>query len=188
MWILSKHGFYAVAENRDDKSTVIVRARVRKDLERFVVLVPGGAKITYHHNYDYPYRIIIGKGPYVDAMVQIASNVDYDNFKSLITKLYGHARHMVYMTVWSALKKLEANPKRQDAYWDRQLSLLPEDYNSSSQTTYNSDTPPVPRRKGKKHKRGRDFFDDPNEGRPFRPIDVVARSYRDDAMVVHSDD
>jgi hypothetical protein len=40
-------------------------------------------------------------------MARLALEVDYPNFKNRVTQKMGHARHNIYMRVWSTLRDIE---------------------------------------------------------------------------------
>ena len=107
MWITTLDGFYSIVEHRDRKDHVLVRSRVRNDLERFKKFVPKVGKITYLARADYPYRILITKHALAKAMARMAYEVRYPNFKSAVTTRLGKIRAGVYMRVWGVLTSLE---------------------------------------------------------------------------------
>jgi hypothetical protein len=123
MWIFTTTGFYTVAENTKDRNTVLVRARVKKDLEDFrdVYVRPDqDAKITYHETYDYPYRMILPKNIFAEAMALTALDVNYPKFKEAVAKRQGRSRANFYTMLWGHLTRLEENPDRIKQYFDRQ--------------------------------------------------------------------
>ena len=40
MWVMTTRGFYSVVQDDDDSNTVLVRARVREDLDSLAKIVP----------------------------------------------------------------------------------------------------------------------------------------------------
>lgn len=113
MWLVTTDGFYSAVEHRDDHDCLLVRARVRDDLERAFPGIPIEATPTA----DYPYRITVGKGAFAAYAAKAAACIDYDNFKSRIVDDH---RHHVYLSVWSALRRLSSPLKRgwMPTLWD----------------------------------------------------------------------
>lgn len=104
MWLVTKDGFFSAVEHREHRDCVLVRARVRADLERAFP----GMTVEVMEKADYPYRILIGKGAWAAYCAAAAVGVDYPNFKAAITD---QRRHNVYLSVWAVLRRLSA-PRR----------------------------------------------------------------------------
>src|SRR4051812_25080379 len=120
MWVFTTTGYLSLVENQDDKSTIIVRARVRGDMNRFreqYLHVP--AIITYHENNDYPYRMIVPKGEIAKAVAAAVMDIDYKNFKSEVHEVQGGYRASVYTRIWGVLIDLEGNRRRIRKYFQK---------------------------------------------------------------------
>jgi hypothetical protein len=100
----------------DKDPKVMVRARVRIDLENLLEYLPGEAKITEWKARDYPYRVVIPQEWWSVAISELSEDINYTNFKNRVTDAQGHERHMLYMTVWSAMNNAEEKlkPKKYD--------------------------------------------------------------------------
>ena len=66
MWIASKNGFFSIVQNRDNKDGVLVRSRVKKDLEEIfpterILHTPGG---------DYHWRVYATKKEFGDILLK----------------------------------------------------------------------------------------------------------------------
>ena len=96
----------------------MVRARVREDLERLLVihrravLRPLDPEILALPHHDYPYRVIVTKQSWVTLAAILAGDIDYSNFKNAVTAKAdtqdeGDARHSLYMKVWSVMHGAE---------------------------------------------------------------------------------
>lgn len=109
MWLFTKSGFVSVVQSRDDKTKVLVRARVRKDLVDFIPESVFKAKyinrkeIRKSHDSDYKYRLTMDRGLFTFCVLQQLEGITYDNFKSTVES---DTRHNIYMNVWSDVKKL----------------------------------------------------------------------------------
>ena len=106
MWVLTTHGFFSAVENRDDPSQVMVRARVREDLESLCAQLDGPEPV-YGQGTDYPWRTFVSKEEWAQWLAGAAREIEYDNFKNAVAREQGHARASVYGEVWGALKRLE---------------------------------------------------------------------------------
>lgn len=70
---------------------------------------------------DYPYRGYCTKEQMSGAMVQLTMSIDYDNFKSTVTKVQGLAREQLYAQVWSVMNNAESKIQKnahENARWD----------------------------------------------------------------------
>lgn len=105
MWLLTPRGFYSVVANNDDPETVLVRARVRGDLEELADLV-GGLEILETPERDYRWRAVVSRTAWSGALVLLAAEIDYPNFKSEVALRQGHERAGVYHEVWATLRGL----------------------------------------------------------------------------------
>lgn len=115
MWIFTVFGFYSVIEHRDDKKLVLIRARIKGDLERlrdrYFKTEKGEVRlgeITCTPAADYPYRALAWKDEFAQAMMHMAEDVNYTNFKSAVSKESSWERHDLYMKVWSIMKGAES--------------------------------------------------------------------------------
>jgi Rieske Fe-S protein len=111
MWIATEHGFYSAVEHRDKPNSVMIRARVREDLEHMVDQMRwGDVTIVDSPAADYPHRVTITKKQWAHFVAEAAAGIDYPNFKTRVGK---HDRHRadVYHDVWADLQKLEKGYK-----------------------------------------------------------------------------
>ena len=122
MWLFTKHGFYSVVCARQgdgsygqpiDPDRLMVRARVRDHLKalrkRFFDLL-GRYDIIESIGTDYAYRMFVPKSVWLQVLVGLTEEMDYDNFKSEVARFQGesgadyeHAWH----EVWSVMSRLQ---------------------------------------------------------------------------------
>jgi hypothetical protein len=112
MWLITKAGFYSVVQHRENHDLVLIRSRVGADIRRLKEQYIPGLELVKNENADYPFRAIATKKELANAMVQMIQELDYDNFKNMIHKVYGHARHEVYSRIWGILHQLQAGPSK----------------------------------------------------------------------------
>lgn len=134
MWLFSKIGFFSavLAESDDENEWVMVRGRVREDLERLVECTsvlfqdeesnPYRPEILEWPGRDYPYRVIVEKEVWAEVVQMLAMDIDYTNFKNSIKKgsPTGAKRATLYMDVWRAMlsaeRKMGIKPSNESAY------------------------------------------------------------------------
>ena len=85
-----------------NENQLLVRARVKGDIEK----VFEDADVFEDENADYKYRSYISRENVANVISYELLKIDYDNFKSSVSKDEMHRSH-AYMNVWSALNKLQ---------------------------------------------------------------------------------
>ena len=106
MWVTTTQGFYSAVAHRDDPERVIVRARTREDIEALRSQIPDLDPFE-DPSADYRHRAIVTKAEWVVALAELASEIDYDNFKNAVARTQGPERAHVYAGVWSELLRLQ---------------------------------------------------------------------------------
>jgi hypothetical protein len=105
MWVFTRHGFFSVVAGDpapDGMPLVMVRARVRADLERLAESEQLGPILEWPGR-DYPYRVIVPRDTWARLMFEAASDIDYSNFKGMTARELGHARAGLYHDVWDVM-------------------------------------------------------------------------------------
>ncbi len=126
MWIFTRYGFFSAVCARQgdggrhqpvDPERVMVRARARGHLEalreRFPDLL-GASEVLASAGTDYAFRLFATKAAWRETLAQLADDTDYDNFKSAVGALRGHAgartdaayEHSLH-EVWSVMRRLQ---------------------------------------------------------------------------------
>jgi hypothetical protein len=102
--------------HRDQPDRLLVRARVRSDLEALAQVVHSRGKIRIYStpNADYPFRCIVKREAFGRTIASVAERIQYDNFKNSVAERQGHDRAHVYLGVWDHLRRwlTEAGPFR----------------------------------------------------------------------------
>jgi hypothetical protein len=95
---------------------VMVRGRVYDDLNNLAFVVKDAfgyePEVYALRGHDYPYRIVIPRAHWALVVGNLASGIDYPNFKSAVTKKQGTDRHDLYMRVWSTMNGAELELER----------------------------------------------------------------------------
>lgn len=113
MWIMTERGFYSVVAHRENPRQVLVRARVREDLERLLEMMEAPAfpvvnqlEIQSTPAADYPYRVYMPRLIWEEMAVRLAAEIDYPNFKDRVAKTDSD-KLGAYHEVWAGLQQLE---------------------------------------------------------------------------------
>ena len=104
MWIVLNNSFLSIVKNRNNDDELLVRARVKGDIEKIF----SNADVFTDDNADYKYRSYINRKIVASTISQNLLNIDYDNFKNSVSK-NDVMRSNAYMSVWSALHKIQNN-------------------------------------------------------------------------------
>ncbi|MBL81391.1 MAG: hypothetical protein CMM80_02410 [Rhodospirillaceae bacterium] len=102
MWIFLNNSFLSIVENRTNKKELLVRSRIKGDIEN----VFPDSNVFEMKNADYKYRCFIKKTDVSNKLKNIVENINYDNFKSSISSDQ-LKRHNSYLNVWNELRKLQ---------------------------------------------------------------------------------
>ena len=103
MWVFLNNSFLSIVENRNNKEELLVRSRVREDIDK---IFPD-SNIFEMENSDYKYRSYIKKIEVSEKIKDIVTNINYDNFKNSISKSEDQ-RHSSYLNVWNEMRKLQS--------------------------------------------------------------------------------
>lgn len=116
MWIFCKLGFFSAVQHREKPDVLLVRARIKGDLERLIRAIPrddllhfGQPKVEITPDADYRYRAEIYKAVFSELLRDTAESIDYDNFKNAAHD--GTVRDEAYMDVWRAMWSAQNFPK-----------------------------------------------------------------------------
>ena len=100
MWIQLNNAFLSIVENRKKNTELLVRARVKGDIER----VFPEADVFEDNNADYKYRAFISKAEVAERMMLKVTEINYDNFKNSVKEI---ERKKVYGNIWAELRKFQ---------------------------------------------------------------------------------
>ena len=131
MWIFSKHGFFSAVRHNERKDMILLRARVKGDLERLLdhhyavmqsngYLTPPNGKsvkdaipdIETTPDADYRFRCEIPHDLFCVLLMQEASEITYGNFKEAAHD--GTPRDDAYCEVWSVMSDLQDRMKMRE--------------------------------------------------------------------------
>lgn len=115
MWIITAIGCYSLTNHRDQPKNMMVRGRVRSDMERLVPLIPFWAlhsDIIETYDSDYKYRIIADREAMGGVFGKLVANMDYIGFKDNVADKQGKTRAQIYYDVWDILHELQEDEVR----------------------------------------------------------------------------
>lgn len=125
MWLFTPRGFFTVAavvgdvdlkdviipEEYKDTVNVMVRARVKSDLEGlkglWELLWPEPLPPIQTLRHDYPYRMVMPRKRWALLVENMAEEIDYRKFKDAVSAAQGPERYSLYVQVWSVLYDAE---------------------------------------------------------------------------------
>lgn len=108
MWLFTDTGFVSAVVSKENKELISVRARDKKSLESFVKMFK--VKIVELQNRDYEYRVYITKNELTKWITTRVDELNYDNFKTQVTKTRGYEFAEPLHGVWYEM--LEVSDKR----------------------------------------------------------------------------
>jgi hypothetical protein len=112
VWIFTDFGFFSVVAHRDEPDRLLVRARVRSDLEALTQAIRGRGKSRIYStpDHDYPFRCIVKREAFGRALSELAERIQYDNFKNSVAATQGSERAHVYLGIWDHLRRWLQRP------------------------------------------------------------------------------
>lgn len=110
MWLFTTVGFFSIVQ-KPGTDFVTIRARVKGDLDNLRQKYLNELSPTIGQGgTDYPWRATATHAQFAAALVKIACDVRYANFKDEVAKHQGKERANRYQKVWSALYDMEDMP------------------------------------------------------------------------------
>lgn len=100
MWIFQNDSFLSVVAHRDRPGWLLVRSRIKGDIERAIP----GAQVYEDETADYRYRAEVTREQLKEALLGAVDRIDYPNFKGSVAPS-DTARHEAYLDVWQAMAR-----------------------------------------------------------------------------------
>jgi hypothetical protein len=113
MWILTTSGFLSVVRHHDRPGDLLVRGRVRADLEAFCADTGADAPLETLGR-DYRWRTVVPVAMFAQYLASEAEAIDYCNFKNAVAVRQGHDRALRYHGVWDVTHALQCDALRDD--------------------------------------------------------------------------
>lgn len=109
MWLFTKTGFYSVVKHDTIADTLLVRSRVRADLDRLADRLgtdPGDIREVPPPG-DYRWQMPVAKTSLADVIADEVENIDYTTSVKTAIDLGEQDRHNALMRVWVAMMTLQ---------------------------------------------------------------------------------
>jgi hypothetical protein len=110
MWIFTDTGFISAVRKPEYPGVVTVRSRDRESLELLAAKAQVEIKRSPHG--DYPYRVFVGDGPFIEWFLDRGSELSYSNFKNRVVQTRGKKFASALNQVWAAMLSVEDDEAR----------------------------------------------------------------------------
>ncbi len=109
MWVFHPAaGFFSVVADPAKPGRLVVRARVRQDLDDLRArFLPKLTRTQETRHRDYWYRAWCSPAEWAAAVGRMAATITYTNFKSEVLQRQGPARERIYHRVWALILELD---------------------------------------------------------------------------------
>jgi hypothetical protein len=117
MWIACVDGFFSTVIDKIEPGRMLIRARCEKDIknlyDRYRDKCPSMREPTSDDSRDYRYRLSVSKRDWVKLVAELASNVDYPNFKTAVHQLPDQEnKNRPYLEIWSIMHDVQLDEER----------------------------------------------------------------------------
>jgi hypothetical protein len=110
MWIFTDTGFISAVRKPEYPGVVTVRSRDRESLELLAARAQVEIKRSPHG--DYPYRVFVTDGPFIEWFLDRGSDLNYSNFKNRVAQTRGKKFASALNKVWAAMLSVEDDEAR----------------------------------------------------------------------------
>lgn len=109
MWIFLNDAMLSIVAHRECKETLLVRARLRGDIEA----VFPDVEVWEDRSADYRWRAHVPREDVSRALFERVFKIDYPNFKGSVRD---SERHDWYLRVWAEGDRVQANERSSEAW------------------------------------------------------------------------
>jgi hypothetical protein len=115
LWIFTTRGFFSIVEHKKDPNRLLIRARIRKDIDNIKTLFEElGLEVSdveENVSFDYRYRVFTSRSDWASVMTQLITDIGYTNFKNAVheadsPEIKGK-RHEAHMDIWAIMHELQ---------------------------------------------------------------------------------
>ena len=82
MWVYTNKGFFSIVEDKDNSTKLLVRARIKGDLERLFRPYFSTLDVEETNDADYRFRVRLDRPVVTNAIGVAVDEIDYTNFKN----------------------------------------------------------------------------------------------------------
>lgn len=110
MWLFTNTGFVSAVKNGDK-----LKVRARDERSLYPLVKFAGVKVVKTPYADYPYRVEVTNEVFAGWVSQLATEIDYHNFKSEVGAKRGYNYAHPLTQVWSIMHDVEdGNARKQE--------------------------------------------------------------------------
>lgn len=113
MWIVTNKSYMSIVQDNVDPSLLLVRARIRGDIETFLDNDPRYVVIEMD-NSDYRFRAWVDREVVKEKMLKEINNINYDNFKNSVKE---KERKAWYTRIWSVMFQVQESLYGVQEWW-----------------------------------------------------------------------
>ena len=110
MWIFTDTGFISAVRKPEYPGVVTVRSRDRESLE--LLAAKAQVEIKRSPYGDYPYRVFVSDGPFIEWFLDRGNDLNYSNFKNRVVQTRGKKFASALNQVWAAMLSVEDDEAR----------------------------------------------------------------------------
>lgn len=103
MWLYTTRGFFSIVRDYENPGEVLVRARLKGDLENLRKVWPTLTPTRETNRRDYRWRASIPAREVPLLASKLASEIDYTNFKDAVAHRQSPQRADLYHDVWHVM-------------------------------------------------------------------------------------
>jgi len=115
LWVFTTKGFFSIVEHKKDPNLVVIRARVRKDIDNIKMLFEElgleVSDVAENVSFDYKYRVFAGRIDWASVMIRLITDMGYTNFKNAVYEADSpevmDQRHEAYLDIWAIMHELQ---------------------------------------------------------------------------------
>lgn len=115
MWVFTTKGFFSIVEHKKDPNRLLIRARIRKDIDNIKMLFEAlGLRVSdvlESASSDYRYRIFANRIDWASVMTHLITDMGYTNFKNAAYETDSSEirdkRHEAYLDIWAIMHELQ---------------------------------------------------------------------------------
>jgi hypothetical protein len=150
MWIFTQDGFLSIVQDTQTPGNLLVRARKREDLRRFVQLAQTclHCRLTVSETptHDYRFRVTVPHAVAGHVIKELVLDIDYSNFKNRVHDVDPDPRRGVaYTRVWAEMV----------AFQEDSLPLSQAELKAQKVKVWYGETEVKPRKRKKSRRRGK---------------------------------
>lgn len=108
MWLFTTHGFFSIVEHKDDPNCLLVRARVKGDIERYWP----HADVQRTDDADYLYRAKLPREDVESAILRIVQDIKYTSYKGA---LEDRSRYPYHVKVSASMADMQYDKDMEDS-------------------------------------------------------------------------